>query len=49
MQESKSILDLQQDFYCWFISSILVMAYKKINAWRKLILQSQQPCEKDCE
>jgi len=30
-------LNLQQAFYCWFISRILVVTYKKNNICRKLI------------
>jgi len=41
-------LDLQQVFYCWFISRILVMAYKKNNICRKLIFSKISNPEKNC-
>ena len=34
----------QQVFYCWFISRLLVMAYKSLQ--KTIILQSKQPCKK---
>jgi len=41
MQISKQIFNFQQAFYCWFISRILVMAYKKNNYCSKQIFAMQ--------